>query len=318
MDALCGPQLKIFVIRSGDSDTLCVLINHMLCDAAGFKDYLYMLSEIYMDLESKPSYRAWAIGNRRIEQVYKTFTFRDRLKILHSKSNGTPDPAKFDFEEAEGSPFAELRTISREQFTRLKTYAKEHGATVNDVFLTAYMRQLYRYFGHTVIVPCVVDLRKYLPNRKAKGMCNLISNLICDIGPELGSLFEHTLLKVAKAMDKEKADISCVKSPVVMEKAYNILPYKLTRSIVEKAYSDSRIEFTNIGVIDKTKLVFGQTEINEAYIIGSIKYRLHFELSVSTFDDTATFCVHYSGTPSDRIKISQFLDGLVSELQNTI
>lgn len=316
VDAFCGPQLKIAVIRSENTDTLCILINHMLCDAAGFKEYLYILSEIYMDWESKSEYKAWTMGNRKIEQIYQTFSFRDRLKILFSKSNGTPDPTEFEFEEAAGSPFAELRMIPREQFTRLKIYAKEHDATVNDVFLTAYIRLLYRYFGHTVIVPCVVDLRKYLPNRKAKGICNLISNLTCDIGPEPGSLFEQTLLKVVKAMDKEKADISCVKSPVVMEKAYNILPYKLTRSIVEKVYSDSKIEFTNIGVIDKSKLLFGEAEINEAYILGSIKYRPHFELSVSTFDDAATFCVHYSGTSSDREKISLFLNELVSELKN--
>ena len=42
VNAFVGPQVKLQVIRNGDNDTLAVLMNHMLCDAAGFKDYLYM------------------------------------------------------------------------------------------------------------------------------------------------------------------------------------------------------------------------------------------------------------------------------------
>ena len=319
VDAYGGPQLKIAVIRSDAADTLCVLINHMLCDAAGFKDFLYMLSENYMNQgQDTPDGRAPAMGSRRIKQVYKALSFRDRMKILVSQSGSPPDTAAFKFDDAAGTPFSELRTIPREQFLSLKTYAKKHTATVNDVFLTAYMRLLFRYFGRTVVLPCVVDLRKYLPNRKAKAFCNLISNLNCDIGPEPGSSFEQTLARVKNAMDKEKSDVSCMKPLVVMEKVFNILPYSLTKSMVEKVYADSHIEFTNIGVIDKTKLIFGQADIIDAYILGSIKYKAHFELSVSTFDNRPTFCVNYSGTPSDREKISLFLDELVDELLNAI
>ena len=53
IDQKNGPQMKIGVIRSENTDTLCIIINHMLCDAAGFKDVLYTLSSIYTHLEKR-------------------------------------------------------------------------------------------------------------------------------------------------------------------------------------------------------------------------------------------------------------------------
>ena len=43
-DELVGPQLMIRLIRSSHKDTMCIIMNHMVCDGAGFKEYLYLLS----------------------------------------------------------------------------------------------------------------------------------------------------------------------------------------------------------------------------------------------------------------------------------
>ncbi len=319
VDTYNGPQLMMEVIRNNEFDTLCISMNHMLCDAAGFKDFLYMLSDIYINIDKKPNYKLAAMDDRKIRQVFKTFSVRDKIKIMFSKNNTlVHDSAKFDLEGDIDNPFIEMRTISKDYFCRIKAYAKEYSVTVNDVILTAYMRVLFQVFGRTIIVPCVVDLRKYLPNREANGICNLISNLTCNIGSEIGMPFEQTLYKVKQVMDKEKVDISCVKSLVVMEKVFDIVPYKLARGIVEKNYSHAHIEFTNIGIIDKTQLAFGNIEITEAFMTGSIKYSPCFELAISTFNDRPTLCVNLFGTHSDKNKISHFLNNLVNELQNAM
>ncbi|MDP4093101.1 MAG: WS/DGAT domain-containing protein [Bacillota bacterium] len=319
VDAFTGPQLMIEVIRNENFDTLCISINHMLCDAAGFKDYLYILSDIYINIDNEPNYKPAAMGDRKISQIFKTFSLQDKLKIMFSKNDIlTHDLAKFEFEGDISNPFIEKLTVSKESFCRLKDYAKEHNATVNDVILTAYMRVLFQIFDHPIIVPCVVDLRKYLPNRRAKGICNLCSNLICNIGSDIGMSFEQTLYKVKQVMDKQKADISCIKSLAIMEMVFDILPYKFARYLVNKSYSNANIEFTNIGILDRARLAFGKIEITEAYMAGSIKYAPCFELAVSTFDDRATFCVNLHGTQSDRNIISHFLNELVLELQNAM
>lgn len=315
IDALNGPQLKIEVIRDDKRDTLCVLINHMLCDAAGFKDYLYMLADIYSNMRENSSYFPTPMGNRRISQILKSFSVGDKVKIIFSKNDMfSLDPAKFELEGDISNPFIEVREISKERFCQIKAYAKKHDATVNDVILTAYLRILSQIFGRVITITCTVDMRKYLPNRKAEGICNLCTNLTCNIGSEIGTEFEQTLVKVKRAMDKEKLSIACVKSINLMEKVFDIFPYKLARGIIKKKFTNPLIAFTNIGILDKTRLKFGKVEITKAYMTGSIKYSPYFQLAISTFDDQAILSVNLYGTQSDRNTISIFLDKLVQEL----
>lgn len=316
IDEFKGPQMKIKVIRSEKNDTICVLMNHMLCDAAGFKDYLYMLSEIYNNIDNEKGRPIAAMGNRKIRQILKIFSTLDKLKIMFSKVNmSNHDDVKFDLEGDLSNPFIEIRKINKERLSRIKTYAKERGATVNDIMLAAYIRVLFQSFGQTLTVPCAVDLRKYLPNRMANGICNLVTNINCNIGSEIGTTFEQTVYKVKKVMDKQKSDISCVKSLIMLEKVFDILPYKIAKAIIDKNFSNPPIALTNIGIIDKKRVTFGKNEIVEAYMTGSIKYNPYFQLAISTFDNQATLSVNLYGTQEDRNKISFFLDKLINELQ---
>lgn len=316
IDAFNGPQLKIKIIESRKNHIMCVLINHMLCDAAGFKDYLYMLSYVYNNIDRKKDYFIAPMGNRRTGQVLKAFSSLDKLKIMLSKINmSIHDDARFELEGDLNNPFIEIRKINKEQFCALKTYAKEHDATVNDIMLTAYMRVLFQLFGRTLPIPCTVDLRKYLQDHMAGGICNLPTNIICNIGSEIGATFEQTLYKVKQVMDKQKSDVSCVKSLIMLEKVFDIFPYKIARAIVEKNFSNPLIAFTNIGIIDKKRITFGEIEITEAFMTGSIKYSPFFQLAISTFDNIATLSVNLYGTQLDKSKVSSFLDKFVNELQ---
>lgn len=317
IDALNGPQLKISVVRNEKNDTLCVLINHMLCDAAGFKEYLYMLSDIYSNIEKESYYSLVSMNNRKISQILKTFSVHDKVKIMFSKNDMLSiDTAKFEFNGNFSNPFIELRMLSKEHFCKIKTYAKKHGATVNDVILTAYIRVLFQVFGRVVTTTCTLDMRKYLPNRRADGLCNLCTNLNCNIGSEIGVDFEQTLIKVKNTMDKEKSNIACIKSINLLEKLFNVFPYKVVRNIVKEKFANPFIAFTNIGILDKKRLAFGNVEITKAYMTGSIKYSPYFQLAISTFDDQAVFSVNLYGTQSDRNTISIFLEKLVEELNN--
>lgn len=317
IDAFAGPQMKIRLLRSGGNDTLVVLMNHMLCDAAGFKDYLYLLSGIYSKLDENANYNPEALGSRRISQVIKSFSLRDKLKIAAGKNDmSTHDSAAFELTGDLKNPFIEKRQIPREWFCRLKAYAKKHNATVNDLFLAAYIRRLNSIFGRVITIPCTVDLRKYLANRKAESICNLCTNLSCHIGQEVGVSFDQTLDKVKRAMDKEKSGTACLKSITMLEKVFDILPYKTAEKIVDKSFSNALIAFTNIGILDKSRLLFGKTEMAGAYMTGSIKYAPYFQLAVSTFDNMPTLSINLYGTQSDREKISDFLDGVVGELKS--
>ena len=295
---------------------MAVLMNHMLCDAASFKEYLYLLCNIYTNLENGTTIRPPVSGNRRIGQLLRAFSIRDRMKIMASKNDmSIYDPAMFELEGDLANPFIERRTIPREAFISLRAYAKSHHATVNDLILTVYIRILNHVFGRPVAVTSTVDLRKYLPDRKAAGFCNLSTNLTCDIEEELGASFEQTLDKVKRVMDREKASTACLKSLIQLEEVFDFLPYNVAKSIIENSYSHPLIAFTNIGILDNTRLSFGTTEITEAYMTGAIKYSPYFQMAISTFDNQATLSINLYGTSSDRKIVSDFLDDIMLELQ---
>ena len=230
----------------------------------------------------------------------------------------THDSAKFDLKGDLTNPFIERRTIPSEAFTSLIAYAKSRHATINDLMLTAFIRALNRLFGRPVAIPSTIDLRKYLPDHKAEGFCNLITNLTCDIENELGASFEHTLDRVKLVMDREKASTACLKSLILLEKLFDILPYRTAKGILEKSFSNAPIAFTNIGILDKNRLSFGTAEVREAYMTGSIKYSSYFQMAISTYDNQATLSVNLYGTTSDRKTISDFLDDVIRELQTIL
>ncbi len=315
-----GPQIKIGIIRSGKSDTLCALINHMLCDAAGFKQVLYTLSSAYTGLGRQTELHIDSmISDRSVKQILKKCSLKSRMKIYCSKSKLNPHGnQKFNFKGDVSSPFIVIKKIPREQFLLLKDYAKKYHASVNDMMLTAFLRVLFRLFGYTAPLPCAIDLRRFLPKHKAGGVCNLMSNLSCSIGPDLGASFADTLLKVKKKMDVQKNDLGSIRNIICLEKLFDLCPYETAYHLLKKYFSNPPVAFTNIGILDKDKLIFGNCMINDAYMTGSIKYIPIFQLSLTTFDDKATLCVNLYGTQSDRQIITGFLNNFALELQNGV
>ncbi len=320
LDLENGPQLKIGVIRNGTTDTLCVLINHMLCDAAGFKEVLYTLSSAYTCLEKQEEIHIGPkMRDRSIGQILKPYPVKDRIKIYCTKNQLNPHgDQKFDFKGDRSNPFIEMRKIPKDQFRCFKSYAKSRQASINDMILAANLRVLYRTFGYAAPLPCAIDLRRFLPNRQAGGICNLMSNICCSVGPDIGDGFEDTLLKVKQQMDFQKNDWGSVRNIALLEKLFTVFPYKIAYNLLKKYFFNPPIALTNIGILDKNKLIFGKCVIKDAYMTGSIKYVPNFQVSVTTFDDEATLCVNLYGTEGDRQKVKTFLDDFAAELQNAV
>ncbi len=318
LDLEKGPQMKIGVIRKGRTDTICILMNHMLCDAAGFKEILYTLAQTYTCLGNQKQIQIGSmIEDRSVRQIFRSHSLRDRMKIYCSKAQLNPHgDQKFDFEGDLSNPFIEIRKISRQQFLLLKSYAKNHQASINDIMMTALLRVLFRFFGDAAPLPCAIDLRRFLPEHKAGGVCNLMSNLSCYVGPDLGDSFESTLFKVKKEMDAQKNNLGCIKNIALLEKLFTVLPYKTAYDLLKKYFSNPPVAFTNIGILDKNRLVFGSSKMTDSYMTGSIKYVPNFQVSLTTFDDQATLCVNLYGTRNDRQIIIDFLDDFMQKLQN--
>lgn len=136
IDALNGPQLKIYVIRKQDSDILCIIINHMLCDGAGFKEYLYELSDLYTKCKKNIEIPKRELASRSINQLFKNIKWHEKLNILFSKSelSKQKNEVRYSLEGAKGNPLFITIDITSEELEIIKAYGKLNGATVNEVF----------------------------------------------------------------------------------------------------------------------------------------------------------------------------------------
>jgi NRPS condensation-like uncharacterized protein len=193
--------------------------------------------------------------------------------------------------------------------------AKRRGVTFNDMVLCAYIRALHRRTGgESVVMPCPVDLRKYLPSGQPHGICNLTSNYICDVPIRDGDPAERTLSQVAAQMNAQKQSLACLKSMISMELAFRTIPFGLMKAAFLKVFVLPLVSFTNLGVIDRDLLAFGGAGVADAYMTGAVKRVPYFQVSISTFGGCCTLGCNLFGSPDDEAEVARFLSEVRDEL----
>ncbi len=86
-----GPQIRLTIVRTKTSDQLVIVMNHMLADGAGFKEYLYLLSNLYSKSLDNPGYQAKLIpGSRSLKLVFDQFSSKQKQAILTKKKDQLP------------------------------------------------------------------------------------------------------------------------------------------------------------------------------------------------------------------------------------
>jgi NRPS condensation-like uncharacterized protein len=318
LDSTIQPQLKIFIVRKDERDTLCFIINHMICDGAGLKEYLYLLSDLYTNCEKGTAERKLSWGKRNLNQLLKNFSISVMLGILRSKPvSGKQDkqlllPLCGDAH----NPLLVTKQLEESQFRAICNSAKEHGASVNDVFLTAYLRGLCRWTGcRTITVPCPVDLRKYKLDGQRSGICNLTSNYVCSVELPTGEAFAETLQKVAKQMNAQKNSNACLKGPMLLHALYYLIPFRLLQTLFLKLSPVPVTSYTNLGVLDEHLLRFGVHPIEHAFMSTALKKAPYYQLSVSTYRGCCTLSSSLYGLGEDEKTIKSFFNQMTAELE---
>lgn len=319
IDIAKGPQLKIFIVRDSDFDTLCIIINHMVSDGGGFKEYLYLLSTLYSQLEEgiHISSEYLKCGKRDLNQLLKNFTLKEKLHILFSKlptnSQGS-DPVFMPLKGDKSNQFISIYRLNKVQLNKIKYFAKSNNSSINDLFLTAYIRALHKMTGCThIAVPCPVDLRKYKKPEQTCDICNLTANYFCNVTVASNSTFISTLAEVTRQMKANKKSTACLKGPMLFHMMFHILPFNLMRNLFYKISPIPVTSYTNIGIIDSEKLHFEKLSIDDAFISTAVKYAPYFQLSISTYENCCTLTSSLHGTEEDRRIVDSLFYSMESE-----
>lgn len=311
------PQLKIFLVRETSSDTLCIIMNHMVCDGTGFQEYLYLLSSLYTNLMSNKSYSA-ALQELPCGtgQLFGGFSMVEKSKILFSTYDlsAQKKQAVYRLQGDQNHPFIMTHRIGAEDLIQIKKDAKQHGTTINDMILCAYARTIAHQTGERhIVIPCPVDLRKYQPKAE-HAICNLTSNYICSVDVNNHSSFYENLIHISEQMKQQKQSKACLKSVILLETAFHLLPFRLLQSIFPKVFTIPVLSYTNLGRLNSEKLIFSEVTVKDGYLTGAVKFVPYFQIAASTFGDEMTLSCNLYGTLQDQKQVSDFLAQIHCEL----
>jgi NRPS condensation-like uncharacterized protein len=298
------PQLQVRVLREAARDSLAFTVNHMVMDGAGFKQFLYLVAGLYAKCAADPACEGPATlpGQRGLGQVLRNLPILERLKILAAPSDSAkPDLAmRLPLVGDAARPTLVVSRVDEARFEVIRRCAKERGASVNDVFLAAYLRALRSFTGCArVAVPCPVDLRRFARPGQICGICNLTGSFSCgaDIGAD--EAFYETLAKVAETMRAQKEKSGCFKGPTQFCVIDRLLPHRVVRKLFLKLAPPPVIGYTNIGVLDEARLRFGSHEADDAFFATAVKKTPYFQLSVSTYRGSCTLSSSLYATEED-------------------
>jgi NRPS condensation-like uncharacterized protein len=327
IDETTGPQLSVKLLRNNNrNDTLCVNLNHMICDGAGFKQYLYLLCSQYnLAITGEKETKDYTFLQKRSDhQVYSDLTFKDYWKILTNPFYvGKQSPAiriPFSAESREIHPHILSTTIPGKQLEHLIAYTKRNHCTMNDLFMAAMYRTIHQELPITATVPillsCPIDLRRYIKDKQHIGLCNLSSSVWCNIGVDLGKDLAETTQKVRDKMERIKKGYPGLKNFYFLNALMRLHSYAAFEKRIKQNFPNPLIGITNTGILESKNFSFKDVRIKSAFINGSIKYPPYFQIAFSTYEKELTISINQYCTDKDLPKIETLLSSYRAQLEN--
>ncbi|MEW6181753.1 MAG: condensation domain-containing protein [Bacillota bacterium] len=321
-------QVKVKLIRSAPNDTLCVKISHACCDGGGLKAYQHMLADIYTRLSRDGSYALERRAGGRTDQnhILCKVGMANIINNWRSGQNALQPTWSFPSGAGEsGGPRVSVRRLSGPRLKALSTYAKERGATLNDLFLTAFYRTLFEMAGSRPGTPreilVTVDLRRYLGDGDENAVNNLTGAVSARIAPVPGESFVETLSRVAAATAEMKSKLPGIQMAFFLG-FLSLLNYTQTlgfvRGLKKRLVQTGKCSpiLSNVGFISRSTIWFGKTPVVDAYQVSPAIYPPGFMLGVCTYNNRLTFTVSYCEPGTPREKVERFLDTLLKELES--
>lgn len=315
-------QMKIAVFRHNGKSVLCVVENHMCMDGGDLKYFMKALCKNYNDFIQKGiSPVDLRTGTRSYDSVYEDFTATEKkvatnlYKNINSKDNhGFP----FTPNNIRDKSFIARKKIPASKFNEIKTAGKKHGATINDMLLTAYFYSLYELAGfdskESVSISCAIDLRRHLKDTDGQGITNHTAWMQCKV-PERGKDIFQTLAYVVASSNQFKEDrFMGLHGLPLLNFGYKILPHAASEEVVKIGYANPLLAMSNIGVLEVDKLALDGNEPTDGFMSGAVKYKPYALLSATSIRKEITLSMCVRGNEEDKAIVDRFFDLIVKNL----
>ena len=332
IDLTREPQIKALLFSGLKRDRLILKIQHLMCDAGGFKELLYLLSDIYIKLGERPEFRpSMNNGTRSLRQIYKRFSINDLIHIFwhgcvqFSPFLYHPKVAKYSSNWNRDGKFGYVfKRFSKERFLEIKHYAQQKNVTINDLFacslLRAMAKQLKLYNFGWLRLAGTVDLRRYLPGHRTKGLCQVSSLYTININASQCASHDKTLATVKKQMDYYKRNyigLGLFLVYWIFTKPYPFSIFDWAMRLgtnIGKRLGTSSLGFTNLGLIDNDTNYFGSPNLLSAEMTCPGSVPPAFFCALSGFGETLTLNAGTFSSSIHKNTIKELFDLVDQEL----
>lgn len=313
-DLSCNPQLQIFITPKYEHDNVVIVMSHILADGQGFLQYLYLLAEIYNGSQPDKDIQNMRDITPLLEGIHvityaKNKQYNKNISMLPLRSMKS------------GDDFLCLTTqIPADIMKLIHQRAREAGATMNDVFMTAYARVLSRLQKTTsVFFPCPADLRKFhsgLNSLTVANMTGVYRRITVEI--PMGCSFFRTLQQVHAEMELQKGQYRCFAGIKALNRIFCKVPRNLLERGIKAAYRLTPVSYTNLGIINHEKLYFKGCIIQDCFFTGTYRHAPDFQLTVSTYKNVCTLNCTLLGDENDDKNGRYILEQIKNEIMDWI
>ncbi len=324
-DPRIDPLLQARIFRSPAGDTLCLKVNHVAADGTGSKEAAYLVADTYSRLAADPAYRPalGKPGKRSQTAIFRQVGLANLIKFRPRQLSLPPMLFSLPFVGATGAErgFA-LRQMAAQDFRALKSFAREHHATINDLILTALYRAMFSQGNPPANTPLPVqvsiDLRHFLPKGKEQPICNLSGALYPALTCTPGETLEQTLEKVKAQMGRWKSRQPGLTGAMLIELAmlqgYAKAKAMIGRMTAPRSNRVTPLLLSNFGLLDAKRLAFDDLKIDGAFVLGPVMFGHGLMLTASTYAGQMTLAMGYCRGNIQQKSVEALLEQVAQEL----
>jgi NRPS condensation-like uncharacterized protein len=319
-----GPLVEVQLLRTEACDELGVKLSHVVADGQAAKQYLYLLAETYTRLGTQASYAPKPNLTPRPSEkdVWAALSPEQQRAAKKAPSYAMPNWVIPSLGSSGEGLTYRTHLLDPARFAGIKAYGAERDATVNEMMLTAFFRACVVAFdppsGKALSLMSTADHRRFLPSAEHLPIASLSisGSLSCERID--GESFDATLARVRASMAAWAATSYGAAAALNAEKLAR-LGYKTAKAIMGMSFrmggsGKTYPWFTNIGVIDDTRLRFDDGAPEGAYLFGPVAKGASVVPVISTYRNELAVCMGWCRKDFDSAIIGQVLELLDREL----
>jgi NRPS condensation-like uncharacterized protein len=323
LDLKTGPQLRAILVRDSTRDTLCMIINHMLCDGIGFQQYLSEAARLYSRIaEGLDPSPAPFIRQRGVGPVLRRFGLNVRLFTPARMGFPTSEASREYLRKTgfafESGPLSLLTaSLPAKDFEHVRLAAKALGFTVNDLLVAALALAWYRVHGVSELeMPFTMNMRRFASPRTKMGITNFTVQCLCVMRIAPDDTMEDIMTRLAAPMTTYKQGLPGMSQLIACWLVTTFLPFRRMQRSLKNIAVSFPLCVTNAGIITESATRFADVSVRSIHPSAPAPVSPAFLVTASTFCNELTLALSVEGDDAAKDFISTVLATALEELKD--